>query len=44
MQDNIFEWHFAIRGPPDTEFEVNITCSWCHVSGARHTYAYGLLH
>ena len=24
MQSNIFEWHFAIRGPPDTEFEVNI--------------------
>ena len=22
VQDNIFEWHFAIRGPPDTEFEV----------------------
>lgn len=22
LQDNIFEWHFAIRGPPDTEFEV----------------------
>lgn len=22
MQDNIFEWHFAVRGPPDTEFEV----------------------
>ena len=22
MQDNIFEWHFVIRGPPDTEFEV----------------------
>jgi len=29
MQDNIFEWHFAIRGPPDTEFEVRHTCSWC---------------
>jgi len=24
-QDNIFEWHFAIRGPPDTEFEVRPT-------------------
>lgn len=22
LQDNIFEWHFAIRGPPETEFEV----------------------
>jgi hypothetical protein len=21
-QDDIFEWHFVIRGPPDTEFEV----------------------
>lgn len=21
-QDNIFEWHFAVRGPPDTEFQV----------------------
>ena len=20
LQDNIFEWHFTIRGPPDTEF------------------------
>ena len=29
MQDNIFEWHFAIRGPPDSEFEVQHTCSWC---------------
>ncbi|KAL3163216.1 Ubiquitin-conjugating enzyme E2 32 [Trebouxia sp. C0010 RCD-2024] len=24
LQDNIFEWHFAIRGPPDTEFEGGI--------------------
>ncbi len=22
MQDNIFEWHFAVRGPQDTEFQV----------------------
>ena len=22
VQDNIFEWHFAIRGPPDSEFQV----------------------
>jgi hypothetical protein len=21
-QEDIFEWHFVIRGPPDTEFEV----------------------
>ncbi|GMH33135.1 hypothetical protein BSKO_00969 [Bryopsis sp. KO-2023] len=21
LEDNIFEWHFVIRGPPDTEFE-----------------------
>ena len=21
LQDNLFEWHFTIRGPPDTEFE-----------------------
>ncbi|EDO28988.1 predicted protein, partial [Nematostella vectensis] len=19
-QDNLFEWHFTVRGPPDTEF------------------------
>ncbi|KAL3131774.1 hypothetical protein ABBQ38_007491 [Trebouxia sp. C0009 RCD-2024] len=24
LEDNIFEWHFAIRGPPDTEFEGGI--------------------
>mmetsp|Transcript_8885 Transcript_8885/g.29385 ORF Transcript_8885/g.29385 Transcript_8885/m.29385 type:complete len:138 (-) Transcript_8885:354-767(-) len=24
VQDNIFEWHFAIRGPEDTEFEGGI--------------------
>ena len=24
VQDNIFEWHFVIRGPPDTEFEVRL--------------------
>lgn len=23
-QDNIFEWHFAIRGPSETEFEGGI--------------------
>lgn len=22
LQDDIFEWHFVVRGPPDTEFEV----------------------
>lgn len=21
LQDNLFEWHFTVRGPPDTEFE-----------------------
>jgi ubiquitin-protein ligase len=21
FQDNIFEWHFTVRGPPDSEFE-----------------------
>lgn len=21
FQDNLFEWHFTVRGPPDTEFE-----------------------
>jgi len=21
LEDNMFEWHFTIRGPPDTEFE-----------------------
>ncbi|KAK9816793.1 hypothetical protein WJX72_005172 [[Myrmecia] bisecta] len=24
LEDNVFEWHFAIRGPPDTEFEGGI--------------------
>lgn len=24
LEDNLFEWHFTIRGPPDTEFEVGI--------------------
>ena len=24
MQDNIFEWQFAIRGPRDSEFEGGI--------------------
>lgn len=23
-QDNIFEWHFVVRGAADTEFEVRI--------------------
>ena len=31
LQDNIFEWHFAIRGPPDTEFEVRILTCELHV-------------
>ena len=22
LEDNLFEWHFAIRGPPDTDFEA----------------------
>lgn len=22
-QEDIFQWHFVIRGPPDTEFEVS---------------------
>lgn len=21
LEDNLFEWHFTIRGPPGTEFE-----------------------
>lgn len=24
LEDNLFEWHFTIRGPPDTEFEGGI--------------------
>mmetsp|Transcript_22625 Transcript_22625/g.33080 ORF Transcript_22625/g.33080 Transcript_22625/m.33080 type:complete len:308 (-) Transcript_22625:212-1135(-) len=24
LEDNIFEWHFTIRGPPDTDFEGGI--------------------
>ena len=23
LEDNIFEWHFAIQGPPDTDFAVS---------------------
>ena len=33
-QDNIFEWHFAVRGPPDTEFQVRVWMSvHIHVPG-----------
>lgn len=21
LEDNLFEWHFTVRGPPNTEFE-----------------------
>ena len=21
LEDNLFEWHFTVRGPPDTEFD-----------------------
>ena len=35
-QDNIFEWHFAIRGPPDTEFEVRWPA--CLPSNLRHVH------
>lgn len=24
LQDDLFEWHFTIRGPPDTEFEGGV--------------------
>uniref|UniRef100_A0A8D9BKB0 Ubiquitin-conjugating enzyme E2 J1 n=1 Tax=Cacopsylla melanoneura TaxID=428564 RepID=A0A8D9BKB0_9HEMI len=24
LEDNLFEWHFSIRGPPDSEFEGGI--------------------
>ena len=24
LEDNIFEWHFTIRGPPDTDFDGGI--------------------
>eukprot|EP00882_Tetradesmus_deserticola_P002622 GHRQ01002788.1.p1 GENE.GHRQ01002788.1~~GHRQ01002788.1.p1 ORF type:complete len:148 (+),score=29.26 GHRQ01002788.1:118-561(+) len=24
LEDDIFEWHFVVRGPPDTEFEGGI--------------------
>ena len=23
-KDNLFEWHFTVRGPPDTEFESGL--------------------
>ena len=22
LEDNLFEWHFTVRGPEDTEFQV----------------------
>ena len=25
LDDDIFQWLFAVRGPPDTEFEVRLT-------------------
>ena len=28
-QDNLFEWHFVIRGAWDTEFEVSARCCLC---------------
>lgn len=24
LEDNLFEWHFTIRGPPESEFEGGI--------------------
>ncbi|RXG58217.1 Ubiquitin-conjugating enzyme E2 J1, partial [Armadillidium vulgare] len=24
LEDNLFEWHFTVRGPPDTEFDGGI--------------------
>ena len=24
IEDNIFEWHFAIAGPPNTDFEARM--------------------
>lgn len=24
LEDNMFEWHFTIRGPPDTPFEGGV--------------------
>lgn len=24
VEDNLFEWHFTVRGPPDTEFDGGI--------------------
>ena len=40
VQDNIFEWHFVIRGPPDTEFEVRSSAQmpsscWPHAQWPR---------
>jgi hypothetical protein len=35
LQDDIFEWHFVVRGPSDTEFEVRGLCMSCRV--ARQT-------
>jgi ubiquitin-conjugating enzyme E2 J1 len=23
LEDNLFEWHFTVRGPESTDFEVN---------------------
>lgn len=24
LQDNLFEWHFSVRGPPDSEFDGGV--------------------
>uniref|UniRef100_T1IWI8 UBC core domain-containing protein n=1 Tax=Strigamia maritima TaxID=126957 RepID=T1IWI8_STRMM len=24
LEDNLFEWHFTVRGPPDSEFDNGI--------------------
>ena len=31
LQDNIFEWHFAVRGAPDTPFQVCCTPEPVHL-------------
>lgn len=24
LQDNLFEWHFSVRGPPDSDFDGGV--------------------
>lgn len=38
-QDDIFEWHFVMRGAPDSEFEVCLPLSASDVAAAHASEA-----